>query len=420
MNNKNFITNNYNINYNIFNYNEDICKLDVVCDKLLIRDLYKMNLYKRLIDYLQYLVIEDTKDENYNMSILTDYLTSFIFSYKINDYDYIFNKNSPFTQKNIDNYIQKNCININNKELLLIKKLFIKLSDLYDECILLYEKNKYEILNIKYEFQYEILLSKNVYINLCIDDEYVERLNIEKILYKNNIKLDINIFNHLIKLFNTKIYNKFDNEIIDKLVIEYIYIVYMRYYIISSGNNQSSILPSLKKILKDNLGIKIELFSSVLNSSMTNFGSLFYDIEWVFGSLGNYFNMNIISGYYEMNPPYDNCLINNMFNKILNDITNAQNNKKQLLFFIILSNSYFKKNELPNDIHKYIKFNKTISKNNFPFIRYNRSFKKTNVSTIIDVRIIICHTSYIKKIYFKNTRYFDIILSKWYSKKNKN
>ena len=152
---------------------------------------------------------------------------------------------------------------------------------------------------------------------------------------------------------------------------------------------------------------------------MSNFGSLFYDIEWVFGSLGNYFNMEILSGNYELNPPFDYCLIKKMFEKILNDITNAQNNKKSLLFFIILSNSYFKINSYPNELIKFIKYNNTIKKELFPYIRYNRGYNKTNVSSIVDTRIIICHTSYVKDVYKKNVKYFELILKKWYYKKNK-
>ena len=389
MNKLNFNTNNYDIIYDIFNYNNDICKINTICDKLLIRELYRINLYKKLFDYLKSLIIEYTKDENYKMSILHDYLILFILSSENDNFDPIFNKTSPFNKENIDRYINNNCINIDKESIQLINLFFIKLNDLYIQCIELYDKNKNKILDIHYEIEYEILLSKNVYINLYIDDEYIERLNINKILYKNSIKLNINVFNHLIKSFNTKVYNKFNNEIIDNKVFEYIYMVYIRYYILSSGNNQSSILPSLKKILKEKLNIKIELFGSALNTSMTNFGSLFYDIEWVFGSLGNFFNMKITSGNYEINPPFDKCLIKKIFNKILSDILIAENNNKPLLFFIILSNSYFMKNKYPDELNKFIKFNKTIKKDMFPYIRYNRGFDKTNVSAITDTRIII-------------------------------
>jgi len=413
----NFNTNNYDISYDIINYNSDICDINKVCDKLLIIELYRVNLYKKLIDYLRLLVIEYTKDENYKMSIFNDYLTMFILNSDKDNFDPIFNKISPFNENNINNYINNNCINIDKYQSDLIKSTFIKLNDLYNECIELYEKNKNRVLDIKYDIQYEILLSTKVYINLHIDDEYVERLKIEKILYKHSIKLNINIFNHLVKSFNTKIYNKYDNEIKDNKVIEYIYMVYMRYYILSSGNNQSSILPSLKKKLKEKLNIKIELFSSALNTSMANFGSLFYDIEWGFGSLGNYFNMKILSGNYELNPPFDNCLIKKMFEKILSDISFSENNNKSLLFCIILSNSYFRKNMYPNELNKFIKFNKTIKKDMFPYMRYNRGFDKTNVSTIVDTRIIICHSSHVKNVYKKNTKYFELTLKEWYSKK---
>ena len=98
MNKFNFKTNNYDIGYDIFNYNSDICDINKVCDKLLIRELYRINLYKKLSDYLRFLVIEHTKDENYNMSLLTDYLTMFIFNSDKDKFDPIFNKISPFNE----------------------------------------------------------------------------------------------------------------------------------------------------------------------------------------------------------------------------------------------------------------------------------------------------------------------------------
>ena len=87
---------------------------------------------------------------------------------------------------------------------------------------------------------------------------------------------------------------------------------------------------------KTNKGSFWNLFGQYLNSNLKYFCSLFYDIEWIFGSLNNYFDTNIKSGYYEINPPFDKCLIDNMFDKLSNDLINAENNKQPLLFCLII------------------------------------------------------------------------------------
>jgi hypothetical protein len=85
----------------------------------------------------------------------------------------------------------------------------------------------------------------------------------------------------------------------------------------------------------------MELFSSVLNTNLNYFCSVFYDIEWVFGSLNNYFDTNIISGYYEINPPFNKKICDECLIKTYNELKVSDKNKKPLLFLFILPNSYF-------------------------------------------------------------------------------
>lgn len=174
------------------------------------------------------------------------------------------------------------------------------------------------------------------------------------------------MFKHLVSAYNNNIFNVYnDNSIRDYNCIKLIYIVYLRYFTIMNGSNQASILPSFKKLIKDYLGVKIELFGSALNTSMSKFGSIFPDIEYAFGSLGNYFDINIKRGYFEINPVFDNCLINDIFIKTYNELKKAELHNQPLLFLLIIPSTYFKKNQMLNDIIPFIKFNSTIPKDKF-------------------------------------------------------
>ena len=207
--------------------------------------------------------------------------------------------------------------------------------------------------------------------------------------------------------------NYLSNEVLDAKVIEYIYMIFNRYSILSSGNNQASLLPSFKKLLKEKLNIKIELFGSPINTSNSSFGSIFYDIESVFGSLGNVFRTNIIKGYYELNPIFDKCIIDTLILKCTNELIESQKKSNKLLFFFILPISYFKYSNLPDQLNEFIKFSIILEKNDFPYIRYNRNYTRTIVSPIVMTQLIICHTSFISNYVKFNVINFKKLLDAW-------
>ena len=402
----------------------------------LLIELERIKLYNKFILHFKkiyYKIIDKFKtNKNININdkntfpqenLLIDLISTLILNMRNDNiilFDPFFNKESPFEKIKLKNYFSnKKCIlTLSNELIRWCIKILSKLSNKY---IKYYNKlfNTIKYLNDNEDnikSKYSILFEKV--------DNYI-RINLKKdndIIHY--IKLPNYIFIHLIKLYNNTIYNEYNNENIkDDKVIEHIYIIFIRYNSISNGNNQSSILPSFKKLIKNNLNIKIELFGSALNTSMYKFGSIFYDIEKVFGSIGNYFDTNIIIGYYEINPIFDKCLIDNIFIKCNNELHNAEKNKYGLLFLLILPASYFKLSNinlfnnnygsLPHDIQKFIKYKKILSKEKFPYIRYNRDMTKTIVSSIVKTNIIICHTSYISEYVSKNVLMFDSLLNNW-------
>ena len=402
-------TTNYNIKYNIKKYDYQ----NIVNNNIII-EIYRNYLYNKLKKKLKKL--RQKEDNNIlSLPLLYDIFSIFIINHNFNSsFDPIFDNISPFEIQNIKNYFYENCLPTLSDDI--IKVILKILPNISNKYLKYYKKiNKYINLidTINYIIYYEI--DKIV----CI---YFEILNIpyffKKVKYKNKIFIPIHIFNHLVKLFNIKILNNYtSNEVLDKIVIEYIYMVFIRYKIFSSGNNQASLLPSFKKILKEKLNIKIELFGSAINTSSSNFGSIFYDIENVFGSIGNYFNTIINKGYFEINPVFDKCIIDKIIDKCYKELISAEKNNNPLLFFFILPNSYFRYSNKINLLKLFIKFDIIIPKEKFPYIRYNRKFTQTTISPIVNTRIIICHNSHINFYIKNNVTYFNKILEQWQNKK---
>ena len=403
----------------------------------IIIEIYRSNLFiklqKKLLKYynkyLQNILkknpLYDITDRKKYFSIeyATDLLSIFIFNHKFNsNLDIIFDDISPFNKITLYNYIERdNCININKSSIKIIYKIFPKLSFTYIKYYKKLENKLNFLYNIKYDIIHENINNEHI-ITLDIKKDDTNFLN--KIVYENKLIIPNHIFIHLIKLFNTNILNNYISaEILDNVVIEYIYILFNRYHTFSSGNNQASVLPSFKKFLKTYFNIKIELFGSPLNTSNNNFGSFFYDIDKYFGSLGDFFKINIQRGYYEINPPFDKCLINNIFEKILNELTIAENNKEALLFCLIIPKSYFITNKniknkydiyLNSDKYSiFFKYNILLNKERFPYIRYSRNFKKTIVSSIVDTHILLLHNTHISKYVQNNVNIFKTLLNNW-------
>ena len=397
-------TENFLIEYKPLNYNNNI-----------VLELYRNKYYIKLQNKLDKLRIKYTnkllkKNPNIDINDKNIYLTDG-YSYDIlsilimnmdNKKDSIFNDKSPFDKNNLKKFIKDKSIHLNNT----IIKTILKI---------------YPLLSKKYIYYYYKLLKKNINktynIFYELDDKYVKiKLEIDIKNYKKELIIPNHIFNHLIKLYNIKNYNIYnDNDlIINNDILLCIYILFTRYKTISNGNNQASILPSFKKLIKDKLNIKVELFGSPLNTSYFTFGSYFYDTDNMFGSIGNFFNMNIIKGYYEINPPFDKCLINKIITNCLKFLEIAENNKEPLLFLFILPYSYFNNNKSKLLLFKnFLKFNILLDKNKFPYIRYSRDFKDTLVTPIVDTKLFICCTNYISNYTKININIFNNILNKW-------
>ncbi|MFS8159863.1 MAG: hypothetical protein ACMG6E_06565 [Candidatus Roizmanbacteria bacterium] len=98
-----------------------------------------------------------------------------------------------------------------------------------------------------------------------------------------------------------------------KFLHECLYILLHRYKAIGIDNNHCSAPPSVIKYIR----AQTELFGSPFNRTLGQFCSPFPDLEQYFGSVGSFFDFQIKTGTYFMNPPYDEALLSAAIQKVI-------------------------------------------------------------------------------------------------------
>ena len=117
----------------------------------------------------------------------------------------------------------------------------------------------------------------------------------------------------------------------DKLNL-YFCIIY-RYQLMGGGNQQLGASPDFKEGLSRLFAVNFELFGSCFNRVYQSYCSLYYDLEKYFGSVGNFFDIKLNEGIYFANPPFDETIMKNMGQKLLEFL---QMSEKPLGFFITI------------------------------------------------------------------------------------
>ena len=85
--------------------------------------------------------------------------------------------------------------------------------------------------------------------------------------------------------------------------------------------------------LKDLFGVSAELFASPMNSYLTNYCSVFPDLDSKFGSSGSFWHFNPTEGSYEANPPFVQYLMVKMVQRME---TLLRESDKPLSFAVIV------------------------------------------------------------------------------------
>lgn len=385
-------------------------------------EILRCKLYKIFIKYhidlcKKYNFKINKKDEKKNENILTEILSMFIF-FKEDSDDVFFSNNPRYKIEHILQYIIRYTKKINT-----YKKILKKMENKSKKLFHILKKNKFDP-NLKYKISSDVLNGGFLVIKCS-----TESLNETHIFYKikyplyyhlfklfiHNNKTDLNFDNVPVEQFLQKYFNEYSNidndtKNIMNNINSYIFILFNRYNCIHSGGNQASILPSFKFFIKKYLNIKVELFGSALNTSCYTYGSVFYDVEKYFGSKGSFFNMDIVRGYYELNPPFVFSVIYNMFKKIY---LSLEKTKEGLLFMIIIPKSNLNDFKYYKLLDKYLKYQNIMDKNIFPYIQYDINYTNQKIRYIVNTYILIYHNEYINEITKNIVSTFDSHLDKY-------
>lgn len=108
------------------------------------------------------------------------------------------------------------------------------------------------------------------------------------------------------------------------------------------GGMQGAVHGDVFKVLRKHFSDQplFECFGSPLNAYLPTFGSAFSaDLDWHFGSMGNFLDMTIESGCCEANPPFSPGMMNVMAEKIESNLLVADELSSSLTFFVIVPNA---------------------------------------------------------------------------------
>jgi hypothetical protein len=377
---------------------------------------------------------------------LTNILSSWMFSLYIKyDYssDYFFPSNYNNTLL-LDNTLRDLCkynlkiVNIDEKIKYITTNLINNYGFLLDEL----ENYKKSLLYKNNKNNYKI---QNILINLKKqnDNMFSHTGPTHNILFnKFEISLPFQIKDKRLQntinniLIPNKIYNKLYNNYTGPVnkMDEYIWAIIFRYQLLGSNNHQLAVLPSVMFKMKQDYNLDFECFASAINSTFTNYCSIYYDLEKYFGSIGSFFNIIPCKGTFGFNPPYQKDIIEigvtNLFHYLDTTI-------HQLTFIITIpiwdnigrqimkelyNNELEKQNidygdfEIVNEIKKskYFKGLRMIPKEKFTYIDHNFELYKNK--TIQNTYVIIlsnngvsptCNTSELNLDYLMNYN-FDI------------
>ena len=172
---------------------------------------------------------------------------------------------------------------------------------------------------------YNIVNNFNININYQEMESFKFDDNV--IYYKDKM---FNVNPRIIKILtlNSKKYDKDSNPLV------HILCMIIRYEAMLSGSQHWNIPYNYYKYVNEMYNVKVEGFSSPLNSQLllvdnnSYFCSLFYDVDKYFGSIGSFFDLDIVKYYEEykkkhgeylsisINPPYVEILIEKMVETI--------------------------------------------------------------------------------------------------------
>lgn len=125
-----------------------------------------------------------------------------------------------------------------------------------------------------------------------------------------------------------KTYKKMVKRFVGKRVNVYVVCLLIRYSALDTAGHQWA-MPGK---IKDMFPINFEMFASSFNCHYKYYCSMFYDLEWAFGSLGRFQDVNYIRGTYMANPPYEVNALKKMIETIIKSVRSAKKEGKCVAF----------------------------------------------------------------------------------------
>lgn len=232
----------------------------------------------------------------YNKPSCQDYVIPYV-----KDYDYDYSRFIDDLNYILNTHNSPNAIKEDDK---IINELKKTISDYLEVEYFNYStRNNYDVTVVKDFVDKKIRL-------ICTYKKNMYHAIIHSKVY-NRLKFKLIIFG---KQYN--IMKDYTGDL-DNLLDQYIFCLVFRYSYMDSGNQQLAINQHIKEMYKK-CGVNFELFGSAINTISMNYCSLFYDIEKYFGSNGNFFDIQLDSGVYWCNPPYDDTIMTNTADKLIN------------------------------------------------------------------------------------------------------
>jgi hypothetical protein len=261
--------------------------------------------------------------------------------------------------------------------------------DIFKDLSQIKNSNKYLFFELEFKSYYNLINNKNY-----VFDDNIQIYNKKKMIHN---KLYIifesnNIQSNELKILKynyDKLRNFYNGE--PKLFNFYIWVILLRYNILSSNNHQLGISPIIINKLKNDFNLIHELFASPINCTLNSYCSIYLDVEKYFGSVGNFFSYDLKSGFYTFNPPYQVDIIEKGINKLFSYL---DKNEKYGFFITVPiwdneGKSNFNLNEkvIYNDFEimykvkksKYLKLKLEIPKEKFSYLDHN-NFNVKNIT----------------------------------------
>lgn len=335
---------------------------------------YKQLLYdfEKMLNDANIIFIED--DPRHNFNIIAEIMSGYVYAQTDNT-DPLLTPTPNFTLEIIEPYIKKKWKTVDSAKIMPI------LDSLSKKMVTSYRNLKEYITTYNptiRKYKPYLIGGKTVTLGLSGNDEHLDK-------GKRNFNISSNQLKRLHLIYSERNKSsKFGN------FLEKLYILYYRYYTFTSGSVQASILPVVKNILKQKLNIDVELFGSSLNTNTSQYGTHFYDIERYFGSIGSYFDLEIRSGYYELNPPFDVITVRKIFKMIYETLKSST---KALLYVMIIPSydqymgifEYYQKLVEEGYVKKIINF----ERKDFPYEYLDPALNEMIIRPIVKTSIFV-------------------------------